>query len=251
MRIPRPPAPWLARLSPEPSGSTQETVLDGLRKVILSGYAAPGTSLPVDEVADRFDVSRIPVREALKTLIGEGLVEHRPRAGYTVAQLTPDELQQFYLVREVLEGAALRGSVELATAEDDALALQAHEALLQAVITGDPRAYHRQSRRFHLALLTPSRMQRLLHMFSSAWNITEPLQPMSYVPPADRALLHADHQQMLDAFVRRDGEALIAASQMHHRRLQGLIASLPRDTGLFSEEAVQSDLSEAATDISL
>jgi DNA-binding GntR family transcriptional regulator len=59
----------------------------------------------VDAVTEAFAVSRIPVREALIRLVGEGLVDHVPRAGYTVAQLTRDELSQFYAVREALEAA--------------------------------------------------------------------------------------------------------------------------------------------------
>ncbi len=62
-----------------------EVVLDESRTVILAGHAPPGVVINVDDVAGRFAVNRIPVREALKTLVGEGLVDHRPRAGYVVA----------------------------------------------------------------------------------------------------------------------------------------------------------------------
>ena len=63
-------------------------ILDELRRVILDGAVPPGTPIPVGEVAEMFGVSHIPVRESLKTLIGEGLVAHRPNVGYAVAQLT-------------------------------------------------------------------------------------------------------------------------------------------------------------------
>src|SRR6478672_12736499 len=91
----------------ELTGSGQQVILDELRRVILDGDAPPGTVIPVDEVAELFGVSRIPVRESLKTLIGEGLVDHLPRAGYTVARLTLAELSELYIVRGVLERAAL------------------------------------------------------------------------------------------------------------------------------------------------
>lgn len=89
----------------ELAGCGQQVILDELRRVILDGDAPPGTAIPVDEVAELFGVSRIPVRESLKTLIGEGLVEHRPRSGYTVAQLTLSELHEIYVLRGVLEQA--------------------------------------------------------------------------------------------------------------------------------------------------
>ena len=97
----------LAKLSIAEPGGRQPKILDELRRVILSGDAPPNTPVPIDEVAEIFGVSRIPVREALKTLIGEGLVDHRPNLGYTVAQLTSAELHEMYVVREVLETAAL------------------------------------------------------------------------------------------------------------------------------------------------
>jgi len=89
----------------------QQEILEELRRVILAGEAAPGTFIPLDAVAQFFAVSVIPVRESLKTLIGEGLVDHVPRGGYRVAQLTRDELREFYVIREVLEAAALRSAV--------------------------------------------------------------------------------------------------------------------------------------------
>jgi DNA-binding GntR family transcriptional regulator len=179
VRIPRPPAAWVHRLAADPArpGTVHEVILDELRAVILDGHAPPGSPIQVDDVAARFVVSRIPVREALKTLIGEGLVDHQARAGYAVAQLTCDELSQFYVVREALEGAALVNAVRLATPNDDAEVAAALAALSLAVREGDSRGHHRESRRFHLALTTPSPMHRLLHMFEAAWNITEPQQP--------------------------------------------------------------------------
>ncbi len=100
-------------------GSSQTVILEELRRVILSGGAPPGTPIPVDEVAEHFGVSRIPIRESLKTLIGEGLVDHRANAGYTVARLTVDELEELYLVRGVLESAAHSVAITLADEADD------------------------------------------------------------------------------------------------------------------------------------
>ena len=101
------------------AGSGQQAILDELRSIILDGDAPPGTAIPVDEVAELFGVSRIPVRESLKTLIGEGLVDHRARSGYTVAQLTLSELSEIYVLRGVLEQAAMTSAVAAASAADD------------------------------------------------------------------------------------------------------------------------------------
>jgi DNA-binding GntR family transcriptional regulator len=236
MSGPRRRSALLARLADHPAGSTQSVILDELRGIILHGEVPPGSAIPVDAVATAFGVSRIPVREALMTLIGEGLVDHRPNAGYRVAMMTASEFTEIYLVREALETAALRAAVGLATPDDDEQAWAAHGALDAAITAYDGRLYHRESRRFHLALIRPCRMRRLLHMLDAAWNMTEPLQPMSHLGGAERAVLHADHAGMLAAFCARDAEALTAVFAEHHHRLQAAIGALPQDTGLFEPE---------------
>ena len=223
----RPVAAWIWHLAADRPGTMHEVIRDELRAVILAGHARPGAPINVDDVAHRFGASRIPVREALKTLIGESLVDHEPRAGYRVAQLTRTELAELYVVREALEAAALSAAVAAATAEDDAEVAAAHQALSQAIEEHDARGHHVQSRRLHLALTGPCRMRRLLGMFESAWNVTEPLQPMSHVSDEMTCSLHEDHRVMVDAFHARDTDALLAASSSHYRRLQEVVASLP------------------------
>jgi DNA-binding GntR family transcriptional regulator len=220
MRIPQPPVRWLGRLSTDWSGSVRETVHRELKAVILDGAAPPGSPIPVDEVAARYTCSRIPVREALMSLVGEGLVEHRPRAGYTVAVITAAELQEFYLVREVLEAAALAAAVTRADADADERAAAAQAAMVAAVEAGDSRGHHRESRRFHMSLIEAAGMPRLRWMFEVAWNITEPLRPMERTPARAVAELNADHERMLRAFTARDAGALVDASRAHHRRLR-------------------------------
>ncbi|GAB2589456.1 GntR family transcriptional regulator [Paractinoplanes abujensis] len=222
----------ISRLTDRPLGSPQ----DELRSIILDGQVPPGSAIPVDAVAAAFGVSRIPVREALMTLIGEGLVDHRPNGGYRVAMMTAREFAEIYLVREALETAGLRAAVERACADDDAQARSALRALDAAITAYDGRLYHRESRRFHLALIRPCRMRRLLHMLDLAWNQTEPLQPMSHLDSTEREQLHADHAGMLAAFQRRDADALAAVFAAHHHRLQTAIGALPVDTGLFEAE---------------
>ncbi|GAA3663302.1 GntR family transcriptional regulator [Lentzea roselyniae] len=233
MAGPRKRSALIARLVSGQPGGSQAAILEELRRCLLDGEVPPGTPIPLDEVAQVFGVSRIPVREALKTLIGEGLVEHRPNLGYHVARLTPRELHELYLVREVLEIAALTAAVASATEQDDLEATATHEALGRAIAAHDVRGYHRDSRRFHLALVRPCGMHRLLAMLESAWNTTEPVQPMAHVSDGAKAGMHRDHEEMLAAFLARDVERLVAAARAHHARLRESLAALPRHTGLF------------------
>lgn len=224
----------LAVRRPGGAGTSAQMILDELRRVILDGAVPPGTAIPVGEIADLFKVSHIPVRESLKALTGEGLVQHRPNSGYAVAQLTPSELAEMYIVRETLETAAMVAAVHAADEADRRQLLDINGALEQALKFDDAQAYHRQSREFHMALSRPSRMLRLVHMLESAWNITEPVQLMVHVGLEKRALLHDDHQLMLAAFLDGDADKLLSASMIHNQRLNAVVAELPADSGLIA-----------------
>ncbi|WP_299569110.1 GntR family transcriptional regulator [uncultured Williamsia sp.] len=214
----------VAALPRTDDGASQAIILEALRTVILDGVAPPGTPIPVDTVAAHFGVSRIPVREALKTLVGEGIVDHRANGGYSIARLTGAELVELYLVRGALETAAHGVALPAATAADDERAGAAYAALDRAVLADDVVGYHQESRAFHLALVTPCRMRRLLHVLESTWNITEPGRPMWQIPTTERVALHLDHAEMLRAFLARDGDALTAATTDHNDRLRAAIA---------------------------
>lgn len=232
------PSPLAALLLPLRGEPTQRAVLAELRRVILAGDVPPGTAVPLDEVAAVLGMSVIPVRESLKTLVGEGLVEQHERGAYTVARLARSELLELYAARGVLENAVLAVAVAAAGPDDDARARAVHELLDAAVDADDLRAYHRESRAFHFALLAPARMHRFGAMVESAWNLTESYRPMARLTEDARLRLHADHREMLAAFVARDASALLACAAVHHGRLLDAIATLPPGCELFAAEPV-------------
>ena len=94
--------------------TAQEAVLAELRRAIVTGELAPGEQVLQDALAERFGVSRVPLREALKILEGEGQVTYRPHRGYFVAELDVDDLREVYRIRDLLESEAVRVAVPLA-----------------------------------------------------------------------------------------------------------------------------------------
>ncbi|MBB2891101.1 GntR family transcriptional regulator [Flexivirga oryzae] len=214
---------WISKLHRADGYATGPYVLSELRRVIVSGQVKPGASLPLDAIGDFFQVSRIPVREALKTLIGEGLVRHQPRGGYTVTVLSGPELHELYLVRGALEAAAIEAATAAAGPDDDRRAGEVHAELLEAIAVDDVPRYQNLSRAFHETLLAPCAMPRLLHMLSLVADLTEPSQAMSLLDAPQRAELQTDHTRMLEAFLARDGAGLSAAARAHHGRLTAYI----------------------------
>jgi len=87
---------------------TPETIATELRRELLAGSLAPGAELSQVVLAERFGVSRIPVRDALRILAGEGLIEMEPNRGAKAITLTPGEVQEIYDLRVLLECDCLR-----------------------------------------------------------------------------------------------------------------------------------------------
>lgn len=233
---PRRRSAFAARLTKSTAHDESPQVFGDLRAAILSGVEPPGTLIPIDEVARFFGVSQIPVREALKVLAGQGLVDHVPKVGYSVAKLTFREFSELYEVRHALEVAALRASVERAGPADDEAVRRANAAMSQAMESGNERAYHVASREFHFALIRPSQMVRLAHMYEAAWNITEPARPMARVPEVGRTVFYEDHSRMAAAFAARDAELLVAECDLHYAHLRSGLAAFADDPDAFEPD---------------
>lgn len=96
----------------------EEMVIEAIRTAILSGVFRPGERLPQDRIAEALEVSRIPVRSALRLLESEGLVVFHSHRGATVSVLTAEEVAEIYQIRTVLEKFALRAACERMTPTD-------------------------------------------------------------------------------------------------------------------------------------
>jgi DNA-binding GntR family transcriptional regulator len=197
----------------------QAAVLAELRRRINDGALRPGDVIRVDAVAEELGVSRIPVREALKILEGEGLVTHRPHVGYAVPSLTTEEIEEIYWLRALLEGEALRLALERATDGDRAEARAAYDAADRALAKGDVNAFSEHARRFHTAILASCRRPRLLRLLEGLWDATETYRPASHLDEDGQAALQAEHQVMLDAFLTGDARRLADATDQHRRHL--------------------------------
>jgi DNA-binding GntR family transcriptional regulator len=134
--------------------TVKETLVETLRDEIVQGDHTPGQYLRLEEIAARFDVSTMPVREALRDLEAEGLVTSFPHRGAMVTRLSPDELEDIYDMRVVLEEMATRLAVPFLTestlAELTSLVEQMDEHL------GDVATLVRLNHQFHLTLYEAS-----------------------------------------------------------------------------------------------
>src|SRR5215218_10445562 len=91
--------------------TSQEAVLREIRRAIMTRELKPGERVRQEELAERLNVSRVPVREALKVLEAEGQVTYQAHRGYTVVALSLEELEEIYLARRLLETEMTRSAV--------------------------------------------------------------------------------------------------------------------------------------------
>lgn len=205
--------------------TAQVYVLEQLRQSIVAGELMPGQALRQDALAKRFGVSRVPLREALSTLEGEGQVVYEPHRGYKVARLSMDDLLEVYRIRELLEAEAARLAIERA---DDGVVVEMRRAAAEvnaAGEAGDLLTMTEANRRFHFILVKAARMPRLERLVQVLWDATDTYRFVYYGTPANRAVVREEHERIIDAFARRDAEALIAMLELHR---QHAIASLRR-----------------------
>ncbi len=148
--------------------TTYDRVLHELRGAILNGTHAPGTRLRQVELAGRYHTSRIPLREALRTLEAEGLVTSEPNCGATVARLDRDDLAELYAFRSALERAAVRA----AAARRADLRAQVEGWRRQAagaIRTGDLEPLIAADQAFHAAVAAAAHNRHIAAALEGRW----------------------------------------------------------------------------------
>lgn len=190
----------------------QEVVVSRLREAILRGSFAPGERLDQKEISERLKVSRSPVREALRTLAAEGLVEVIPHRGAVVAELSPDELEEIVAIRSVLEGMAAR----LAVPKMDVEHLKTLESILKELSqTTDLDRWIVLNHRFHETIYQLSNRRRLLALIENLRNTITPYM-RQYIASSDHIRqVSASHELIFDACVKRDPALAELETQKH------------------------------------
>lgn len=198
--------------------TAQEAVLATLRSDIATGVLAPGEQLVQDDLARRYGVSRVPIREALRILEAEGLLEYHPHRGYFVTELSVKDLVEVYRIRELLEAEALSMVVEQIPDED----ITDLEGLLaeveRATAAGDVTAITNANRTFHFAMLEACGMPRLVRLIRLLWDATDAYRSVYFMEAANLERINAEHREMMTALRARDAGRLVAVQAGHRDR---------------------------------
>lgn len=202
--------------------TAQAFVLDEVRRAITSGQLKPGSPIRQEALAEQLGVSRVPLREALKTLEAEALVVHEAHRGYFVAELSLADLHEVYRIREILEAEAVRRAAD----RMDEAALDALETIQRevekAADTADVSGMAAANRRFHFALYTASAMPRLVRFITTLWDATDAYRSLYYAEPEHRDHVVREHRAVLTAL--RDGSVEEAVQLLDAHRTHAVAA---------------------------
>ncbi len=203
-------------------------MLEALRRAITTGSLAPGEPIRQDAVAAELGVSRVPLREALKTLAAEGQVIYRPHRGYAVAELSLDDLLEVYRLRGLLESDAVAVAAGRFTDADLTVIGEAARDVERAAEAADLVGMITANRRFHFALLEPCAMPRMLRMVRTLWDATDAYRAVYYNTATNRDRVRAEHDAILQAATESHADRLVTL--LHDHRLHA-IAALRRTIG--------------------
>ncbi|NWG18780.1 MAG: GntR family transcriptional regulator [Chloroflexi bacterium] len=192
-----------------PQRTMTEQVLARLRDMILSGELAPGSRIDQNELARRFGVSLVPLREALARLQSSGLVRIVPHRGVFVESLSADELLDIYQVREALEEQAARLAAPRLSDADLAAIDRLQAELERTAITGDFDAFLDLNREFHFTIYRASGRRYLLQLIDQLWDLSARYRRFQLHAFPDRARASLfETQAIVAACRRRDPDAL-------------------------------------------
>ena len=204
----------------EPS-SLVELSVRRLRQDILSGVLPPGERLIEEQLTQRFGISRAPLREALRELAQQGLVEHSPRRGMRVAELSEADVDELFGLRDLLERYAMELALPLAGGRSLAGLTSAWEAMAATARTGDAFGENEAHRRFHIEVVALAGQRQLLMSFEPvilklqlymAANLRREAEHRAPSEGVER------HRRLLDAITSGDLPMVLAALATHGAR---------------------------------
>ena len=199
-------------------GSRSEHVYRKLRNAIHEGHFKPGDRVMEIEVAEWLKVSRTPVRDAIRRLESDGMLQHEPRNGLVVARLDQQAVMELYVMREILEGTAARLCARHAS---DIEILGLVELIdRERHLQGNPEAVSGHNRQFHEAIHRGAHNRylekSLVAVNDSMWLLGKPLMFLAH--RAREAL--NEHARIVRAIQKREPEAAEEAARQHVRAAQ-------------------------------
>lgn len=203
---------------PQKPGSIVDVVTEGIKQRIREGRFAPGQRLVETDLQTIFGASRGPIREAIRRLGSEGLLDIRHNVGAMVRSLSREDVRNVFRVREVLEGLAARIVAENATAGDDLAVLRELERRFEKDFDGTAGSYIAYNDAFHEAIIGLSRNDHLIEMAHRLQVRVYRLQAEQLNSSEAFRRSRAEHKAILVALREGNGEKAERLMRKHIRQ---------------------------------
>lgn len=197
------------------SVTVMSRLVELLRANILSGAYPQGSPLRQDVLAAQLGISKIPLREALTALEGEGLVLAVPRRGYIVTPLSAEEAREIFDLRQKIEPLAVLEGMRLASPEDRARLKKILADLNKATKKSDISLISELNRAFHLGMCVPERHVITGRIMNNLMTLSQRYVQIYLSPQGRDKDAQGEHQQMFDAWSSGDETNAVALVARH------------------------------------
>lgn len=211
----------------------RNVVAERMRTAILEGRYKPGEWMRQERIAQEFGVSQMPVREALKELASEGLIEHVPYRGARVVDISASDVEDIYALRAFLESRAAGFAASQITPDELTELKQLHTEIEKHSAPEHLAKYRELNRRFHELIFTASRRAYLIRTLGMLWAAFPTMLMGNYPITASQPLTGRDkvdlleHAAIIDALEKDDADTAQKAMKEHiesvMRELMGTI----------------------------
>lgn len=207
-------------------------IANDLRSLIARGTIAPGMRLGQTELAEQFNASRVPVREALKLLSSEGIIEHDPNRGFFVTRLSVDEAEQLFTLRHMVEDELLK-TIEWPDDKQMAELEQRAKRLEELLDIGDRQSWWEEHRQFHTQIFELSPKKTIMREAMRLWALTDRFRALLPLPRrASEERSVVSKHELLQALRKKDRKKLIEARRKRREGFERLLLETLEARGL-------------------
>jgi DNA-binding GntR family transcriptional regulator len=214
-----------------PRAALHEQAAQRLRQMLVEGRIAPGAKLNERELSERLNVSRTPLREAIKMLAAEGLVELLPNRGAVAVALTEEDILHTFEVMAGLEAQAGELAAQRITEQELAEIQAMHFEMMAAYTRRDLSAYYGLNARIHSAINTAARNPVLSQVYQQVNARLQALRFRSNQDGEKWKNAMKDHEKMIEALAAHDANAMREVLLTHLRNKREVVLEQLREAG--------------------
>lgn len=198
---------WLdMRKTVEKHLTLREKILENIRDAIISGALKAGTRVSEPELAERYGISRTPIREAFRQLESEGYLTVIPRRGAVVSAFSLKDVEDFYAIKSILEGYAARQACVKLSGKDLERLQSINDRLSELADKNDIKTFFKVHNDFHDMFIKAADNEKLRELITSVVARFQRLRLMSLSLPGRMRISVLEHEKIIEAFRKRDAE---------------------------------------------